>query len=349
MLLDELYQTIEKLNGRMETHRDKLSQSEVLTRNALVDPLLRCLGWDTEDPSLVMPEHKLGNGFADYALLNGDKPVIVVEAKKLDTPLDDAASQGIHYCVNDGIEYFAVTDGRKWNIYETHRKVPLADKKIVDFDITNSPADVCLDALALWRRGVQSNIVRKARTLLQSTDSPESLPIQPYRADALPKLPEVQLYQADALPKLPAVPLMPMPKSPVVPPATKTDDAWKPLSQVEPRAGDKLPSEIRFPDGSTRPIKRWVGIPEAIVNWLIQQGSLDETGIPLRFGNGTRYILSRCPVHSNKTNFQSPKECGQFYLDTKYNNFNHIKNANLIIEKIGKGVRPEQFSVRLPG
>ena len=65
MLLDELYQTIEKLNGRMETHRDKLSQSEALTRNALVDPLLRSLGWDTEDPALVMPEYKLGNGFAD--------------------------------------------------------------------------------------------------------------------------------------------------------------------------------------------------------------------------------------------------------------------------------------------
>ena len=229
---------------------------------------------------------------------------------------------------------FAVTDGRKWDIYETHRQVPLADKKIVSFDITNPPVDVCLDALALWRRSVQSNIVRKARTLLQSTDSPESLPVHPYRADALPKLP--------------AVPLMPMPKPPVIFPTTKTDDAWKPLSQVEPRTGDKPPSEIRFPDGSTRPIKRWVEIPQATVNWLIQQGSLDETGIPIGFENGTRYILSRCPVHSDKTNFQSPKKCGQFYLDTKYNNFKHINNANLIIKKIGKGVNPEQFSVRLP-
>lgn len=168
MLLDELYQTIEKLNGRMETHRDKFSQSEALTRNALVDPLLRSLGWDTEDPSLVMPEYKLGSGFADYALLSDGKPVIVIEAKKLGLPLDDAASQGIHYCVNDGIKYFAVTDGRKWDVYETHRPVPLFDKKIVSFDITNPLVDVCLDALALWRRSVQVNIIRKARTLSQS-------------------------------------------------------------------------------------------------------------------------------------------------------------------------------------
>ena len=40
MLLDDLYQAIEKLRERMEIHQDKLKQSEALTRNALVDP--RC-------------------------------------------------------------------------------------------------------------------------------------------------------------------------------------------------------------------------------------------------------------------------------------------------------------------
>ena len=49
------------------------------------------------------------------------------------------------------------------------RPVPLAEKKIVSFDITDSAADVCLDALVLWRRSVQSGTVRKAQTpLLES-------------------------------------------------------------------------------------------------------------------------------------------------------------------------------------
>ena len=59
MLLDSLYQTVEKLQERIQSHQDKLSQSEALTRNTLVDPLLRALGWDTEDPMQVMPEFKL--------------------------------------------------------------------------------------------------------------------------------------------------------------------------------------------------------------------------------------------------------------------------------------------------
>ena len=54
-----------------------------MTRAALIDPLLRELGWDTENPALVMPEYRLGRGYADYALLKDGKPVMMVEAKKL--------------------------------------------------------------------------------------------------------------------------------------------------------------------------------------------------------------------------------------------------------------------------
>ena len=321
MLLESLYQTIEKLNERMETHRDKLSQSEALTRNALVDPLLRSLGWDTEDPALVMPEYKLGNGIADYALLNSGKPVIVVEAKKLGIPLDDAASQGISYCINDGIKYFAVTDGKKWDVYETHRTVPLADKKILSFDITNPSADVCLAALALWRRSVQSGAIRKAWTPLLDPE-PQEAPL--------------------VTPNQPDVPLEP----PAIPPIPEAVGNWQPLSQLQPLTGDKAPPEIRLPDGSIRPVKYWADIPLATVEWLIQQGRLDETGIPIQIGK--RYILSDRLVHPTGADFKSPKNLGKFYLETNYNNLNNLRNSREIIEKIGKGVGLEQFSVRLP-
>ena len=43
--------------------------------------MLRALGWDTEDPALAMPEYRLGSGFADYALLNGGKPAIVIDPR----------------------------------------------------------------------------------------------------------------------------------------------------------------------------------------------------------------------------------------------------------------------------
>ena len=323
MLLDELYQVIEKLRERMEIHQDKLKQSEALTRNALVDPLLRALGWDTEDPALAMPEYKLGSGFADYALLNGGKPAIVIEAKKLGTPLYSAAEQSVTYCVNDGIGYFVATDGRKWDVYETHRPVPLAEKKIVSFDITDSPADVCLDALILWRRSVQSGIVRKARTPLLE---PEHEPL-------------VTVNQPE-----PA--LEPVATTPIVTTTLADDGNWQPLTQLKPMKGDKPPLQIRFPDGLTAQIKSWLDIPVEIVSWLDQKSRLDETAVPIE-GGSTRYILSGTPVHKSGRNFWNPKQAGRFYIEGDHGSASHVRGALRIIKQAGKGVSSEQFSVRL--
>jgi predicted type IV restriction endonuclease len=52
----ELLEAIERVRERIERHGSKLSQNEMLTRYALVDPILRALGWDTEDPEQVVPE-----------------------------------------------------------------------------------------------------------------------------------------------------------------------------------------------------------------------------------------------------------------------------------------------------
>ncbi len=331
MLLDDLYQAIEKLRERMEDHQDKLKQSEALTRNALVDPLLRALGWDTEDPVQVMPEHRMDNNLiADYALLSNGKTAIVVEAKSLNTSVDDTrpngiVDKGIRYCMRDGIEYYVTTDGRKWNIYETHRTVPIADKKIVSFDIADSPANVCLDALALWRRSVQGGAVRKAQTPL----------LEPENAAPL----AVPVPQPEATP-------VPVATTPIATTAPAHEGNWKTLTQFEPVKRSKPPPQIRFPDGSTTEIRYWGNIPAEVVRWLAHQGKLDETSIPVQ--SGKRYILSGSPVHPNGADFIADMKAGQFYLEGNYSSSYHVKNATIIIEKAGIEVTPEQFSVRLP-
>ena len=60
MPLDALLELVETLRQRIVEHKAALSQSEALTRYALIDPLLRELGWDTDDPNLVIPEYKVG-------------------------------------------------------------------------------------------------------------------------------------------------------------------------------------------------------------------------------------------------------------------------------------------------
>ena len=160
MPLDDLFTLIHELRERIDAHGAALRQSEALTRYALIDPLLRALGWNTADPALVVPEYRSGSSSADYALLDNGKPLMMVEAKKLDTPLRDVVGQGIQYCLIQGTAHFSVTDGRRWEIYETHRPVPIDDKRIASFDLKEQdPAEAALHALALWRPGVQAGHV----------------------------------------------------------------------------------------------------------------------------------------------------------------------------------------------
>ena len=95
MLLESLLECVNEIRGRIDAHGAALRRSEAQTRYSLIDPLLRELGWDTDDPTLVVPEYQSGKVRADYALLSDGRPAMMVEAKSLDTPLQDVVRQGI--------------------------------------------------------------------------------------------------------------------------------------------------------------------------------------------------------------------------------------------------------------
>ena len=243
MPLDDLLRLVETLRARIKAHGDLLGQNETRTRYALIDPLLRALGWDVEDPTQVVPEYSLAANRADYALLRADgKPAVIVEAKRLNRPLADGLDQSIAYCVAHGTPYFCVTDGRLWALYETFRQVAIDQKLVTQFDVADSPADVCLadvclKAMALWRPGVQAGQVRPAEPPVVTT---------------------ITKPQPD-----------PVATPPGLPPG------WTSLDQLQPQKGDK-PAELRLSDGRVVSTKSWASFRSEMVAWLVNQGHLSE-------------------------------------------------------------------------
>ena len=103
-MLDDLIQTIETLKERIKKHKDYLGGYEVRTRVSLIDPMLRALGWDVDDPDLVQVEPKTDNGWADYALLGiSHRPVAFVEAKKLSANIADHTQQTVGYAISENM------------------------------------------------------------------------------------------------------------------------------------------------------------------------------------------------------------------------------------------------------
>jgi hypothetical protein len=63
-------------------------QTEEGTKHALVMPFIKCLGYDVFDPTEVTPEFVADVGIKkgekiDYAVLQGGKPILLFECKKL--------------------------------------------------------------------------------------------------------------------------------------------------------------------------------------------------------------------------------------------------------------------------
>ncbi len=316
MPLESLLALVERLRERIDAHGSDLRGSEALTRYALIDPMLRELGWDTADPSMVTPEYRSGEGRADYALMRGGKPVMMVEAKSLDDTLQGAVSQGITYCLKEGTSHFLVTNGKLWELYETHKPVPVEEKRVVSFDLKGqSAAEVCLAALALWRQGVQAGYVAPGQP---PVDGPSEAETQP-----TPIPPQTATVSQTVV--------------------NEPEPGWVALSEFDPSTA--RPAMMRFPDGADAPISTWYEILTLSANWLWENGHLSIEQCPISMGpNSRRCLVSATPEHPNGKSFYSPVKIGPLYVETNVSSRSALKHANLLIDRLH--LDPAQFKLR---
>lgn len=87
-----------------------LIQNEEATKHAMILPFIASLGYNTYDPTEVVPEYTADIGVkkgekVDYAILQSGKPIILFECKHHTTNLNEVHASQLH-------RYFHVTDAR---------------------------------------------------------------------------------------------------------------------------------------------------------------------------------------------------------------------------------------------
>ena len=297
MVLGELVGCIQLLQERIHSHRDTLQENETRTRMALIDPLLRALGWDVFDPGVVTPEYKAGGGRADYALLRGDgQPAATVEAKKLGEALGSHRMQMLTYANASGIEYAGLTDGNHWELYSVFEPGQLDDRRKLEVSIANTPAHAsALQMLLLWRPNLGSG--------------------KPVAA-AAPIL-------DDRRPALTPTEVEPGPHRNRSPAPQSASPGWVALSEYEPPSGTACPTAIRFWDGSEHTLKYWYEILTGVVKRLHSEGRLTVKDVPIGW-TPKLYSVHTEPVHPSGKKFNNSKwvEGTPFvvnsHLDPKY-------------------------------
>ena len=298
MWLDELNDLVVELSAKIDQHREIFQKSESATRYCLIDPLLTALGWDLSDPDQVLTEYNSGHGWADYAMapVNGP-PSLVVEAKSLFTPTSKGIAQSISYCLQDGIKYFVVTNGDDWEVYETHRPVPMQEKRVTAFKITDVSQSAVMKMLWLWRGNFKGGdpegpvvcTTDEESDEIESESEKNTVVIEP-RGDSIGDLADV--------------------------------------------TGKAPPQSMTFPDGTTKAIGKWNRVQIATVEWLVETGRLDQASSPLTNQNGT-HLVHTSPYTKDGKRFLVPVSIGQFWIATGLSAIGHVTRTREILDAVG--------------
>ncbi len=117
--------------------------TEESTKAALINPFLQALGYDTSDPRTVCFEFAADIGTkkgekVDYAIKREDEIILLIEAKKVGTPLDSCKASQLHrYFHNTSAHIAILTDGVRYEFFSDLDKDNIMDEKpfmIFDFD-----------------------------------------------------------------------------------------------------------------------------------------------------------------------------------------------------------------------
>src|SRR5258708_38934446 len=123
-------EAVEQARARIARYQAPVGEQN--TKAALIEPVLRVLGWDVEDVDEVHREYRQRSMDApvDYALVLDNEPVLFVEAKGLRENLEDRrwAGQIVGYAAVAGVEWVVLTNGDEYRIYNAHAAVAVHDK-----------------------------------------------------------------------------------------------------------------------------------------------------------------------------------------------------------------------------
>jgi hypothetical protein len=121
-------------------------KTEAATRNALVEPFIRALGYDTSDLTEVVPEFGADldvpgvpkNKKIDYGILQNGKPIILIECKCFNDKLVDGYKQLFHYAVATDTRIGILTNGLIYRFYaDLNKPGKLDDTPFLELDMQN--------------------------------------------------------------------------------------------------------------------------------------------------------------------------------------------------------------------
>lgn len=131
-----LRETLERIRGM------DAPTNEQATITQIIVPILTDLGWPFET---ISPQHWVGGrnegGKADIALMENNRCVCVVEAKRPGVNLIEHMDQVFRYAFYEGVTFCILTDGLEWRLYLPREKGRLEERLFAALQLKKDPIE----------------------------------------------------------------------------------------------------------------------------------------------------------------------------------------------------------------
>lgn len=137
----ELHSQLKGLAEKVDQMKDKIDTEES-TKHAFTLPFINILGYDTFNPTEVVPEFTADLGLkkgekVDYAIFQNGNPILIVECKHWNQNLDVHNSQLFRYFHVTKTRFALLTNGIQYRFYTDLEETNKMDEKpFLEFDIT---------------------------------------------------------------------------------------------------------------------------------------------------------------------------------------------------------------------
>ena len=342
--MNNLNEALQNVIEKIKKYRSFYEQNEMAVRDQIINPILRNLEWNTEDPDEVQPNVSIDEGVPDYSLIKNGKKIIFIEAKRLGIDIDkkDTIRQLGKYCYSEGTKYGILTNGAIWILIRSFEEgIVLTERTVLRIDLENE--------------GIQA-IFRKIKVITKSNI--ENIEVLVKKTSILDKIWQNFLKDPTEI----IIGLMPVVKSIIskdYPPEYQFEDTEiedflkervkeiilgthdeevKIIDDVEEPVifePGRNPSKMKL-KGDIFVIHKSFEILINTSNWLIENGKLKISDCPIEITRGNRYFIHKEPKHRSGKNFTCPKKLSNgLWIETHCSTDNGILYSKKLLEKFG--------------
>ena len=318
-----IYQVLQHVQAVAQADANIFRKNEAATRAALIDPVLRALGWDTANVQMVEPEKTLSNELRIDYLLNDPtgQPWVVIEAKCLGSSLDKYGYVGkiLGYALTLNVHTVCITDGITWHL---HTHLQHGKSEPVVFSLLETDLLPAANELIRWLDAAQAGHgIPPIGNLIESVTEVAS--------SQLRKKAEVQRIRIKVLKE----------KSDSVS-AYFTDLTQLNSTSIQP--GQK-PKQLRLPNGTIKPIAIWKDILLEVCYLVLSTNSNLVLPFPDKAGK-KRFLFSFTKPEGGSSTLTSYQGRPAFIL-THYSAADCIANALYAAQQLLPSQRKTNMAV----